>query len=69
MNPKIPALLYLLLCVATLLASPPPDDSQQALIKIRNDLEYIFSDPSFSAAHWGVAVQSTLTGEYFYLRN
>ncbi|HNW58255.1 MAG TPA: D-alanyl-D-alanine carboxypeptidase/D-alanyl-D-alanine-endopeptidase [bacterium] len=59
--------LFLLVALAS--AGMPVSGSQEALVQIRNDLEYIFSDPSFSAAHWGVAVQSTQTGEYFYLRN
>ncbi len=62
-------ILLLLLCVVVGRAGMPVSGSQEALVQIRNDLDYIFSDPSFSAAHWGVAIQSAQTGEYFYLRN
>lgn len=47
-------------------AGPRQTDSVE---RLRGELEYIFSDPAFTSAHWGVAVQSLKTGEYFYLRN
>lgn len=32
-------------------------------------LDYIFNDPAFANAHWGVVIQSISTGEYFFRRN
>ncbi len=40
-----------------------------ALSKLRGELDYLLSDPSFAVAHWGIAIQSLKTGEYLYLRN
>ena len=37
--------------------------------ELQKDLDSLFSDPSFSSAFWGVAVQSLHTGEYLYLHN
>lgn len=39
------------------------------LNQLKNELDGIFSNPSFSNAHWGVAIQSLETGEYFYKLN
>lgn len=70
---KNSALFFNLLFIIVLASSSPllpmtptPTD---AVEKLHDELEYIFSDPAFSSAHWGVAVQSMKTGEYFYLRN
>lgn len=40
-----------------------------ALNQLRNELNEIFKDPSFSNAHWGVIIQSLETGEYIYRLN
>ncbi len=69
MKPRMVVVLYLFALSCTLLGAVPAPDSQEPLVKIRNELEFLFSDPAFAAAHWGVAVQSAQTGEYFYLRN
>ncbi len=64
--------LFLLL-ICTLLTScahrQPLHATASAVAAFRQELETIFSDPSFANAHWGVAVQSLKTGEFFYLRN
>jgi len=44
-------------------------DEDGSVARLRGELDYIFADPSFAIAHWGVAIQSLKTGEYFYLRN
>lgn len=40
--------------------------SQNNLSELRNELNYIFSDPNFTNAFWGVSIQSLKTGETFY---
>ncbi len=37
--------------------------------QFKKEVDAIFNDPSFANAHWGVAIQSLKTGEFFYLRN
>jgi D-alanyl-D-alanine carboxypeptidase/D-alanyl-D-alanine-endopeptidase (penicillin-binding protein 4) len=37
--------------------------------ELREQLDDIFNDPTFSNAHWGVVIQSLETGEYLYKRN
>ncbi len=39
------------------------------LDRLHAELEYIFNDPEFDTAHWGVAIQSLDNGQYLYLRN
>ncbi len=39
------------------------------LQRLQAELEMLFSAPEFANAHWGVAIQSLETGEFFYLRN
>lgn len=39
------------------------------LNRLKNELDEIFSDPSFSNAYWGVVIQSLETGEYLYRLN
>ncbi len=36
--------------------------------RLRQELDYIFSDRAFANAHWGVAIQSLRNGEFLYLR-
>ncbi len=42
---------------------------EDALAKLRGELDYLLSDPSFAIAHWGVVIKSLKTGEFLYLRN
>jgi D-alanyl-D-alanine carboxypeptidase/D-alanyl-D-alanine-endopeptidase (penicillin-binding protein 4) len=42
---------------------------EDAVSKLRAELDYLFSDPSFANAHWGVAIQSLKNGELLYLHN
>lgn len=46
-----------------------PKYSYQTLPEFWAQLNDIFNDPNFSNAEWGVAIQSLVTGEYFYKRN
>ncbi len=46
-----------------------PKYSYQTLPEFWSQLNDIFNDPNFSNAEWGVAIQSLVTGEYFYKRN
>ncbi len=43
--------------------------TQSQLDKLRSELDYVFNDPAFAEAHWGVVVQSLKNGEYFYVKN
>lgn len=36
--------------------------------RLRQELDYIFSERAFANAHWGVAIQSMRNGEFLYLR-
>src|ERR1035437_4409629 len=47
----------------------PPRYSYSTLPEFYNQMDDIFSDPSFSNSTWGVLIQSLETGEYFYKRN
>lgn len=48
---------------------PSAIEKFDSLSELRYMLEELFSDPAFYTAHWGVAIQSLDTGEFFYLRN
>jgi len=65
--------LYLLVSCFFLCCAHQPNMAAESetptLVKFRQEMETIFADPSFANAHWGVAIQSLKTGEYFYLRN
>ncbi len=37
--------------------------------KLQRDLDYLFSNPALSTAHWGIVIRSLDTGEYYYRRN
>ncbi len=37
--------------------------------RLQSELERLFSAPEFANAHWGVAIQSLVTGDFLYLRN
>jgi len=43
--------------------------NQPRLEKLRSELDYVFNDPAFSEAHWGVVIQSLKNGEYLYVKN
>lgn len=68
MNYRRPVFL-LLLVPALMMASAPVSDSPGAALALKEEFEYLFNDPAFNAAHWGVAIQSMQSGEYLYLRN
>jgi len=43
--------------------------SQNNLSELRNELDYIFNDPNFTNAFWGISIQSLKTGETLYNHN
>lgn len=47
----------------------PLQKNRSSLEKLRSELDYVFDDPAFSDAHWGVVIQSLKNGEYLYVRN
>lgn len=48
---------------------PQVVETKDSVTRLKRELDYYFSDPSFTNAHWGVAIQSLKTGELLYLRN
>jgi D-alanyl-D-alanine carboxypeptidase/D-alanyl-D-alanine-endopeptidase (penicillin-binding protein 4) len=48
---------------ATLAESVTPEAT------LHREIHYLVNTPAFANAHWGVAIQSLKTGEYFYLQN
>jgi len=42
---------------------------QTNLSELRNELNYVFNDPNFSNAYWGVSIQSLKTGETIFKLN
>jgi len=47
----------------------PPRASASAVDALRAELEYLFDDPSFSNAYWGVYIKSLDNGQVLYTRN
>jgi serine-type D-Ala-D-Ala carboxypeptidase/endopeptidase (penicillin-binding protein 4) len=46
-----------------------PKFSYGTVPELWEQIDDIFNDPNFSNAHWGVVIQSLVTGEYFYKKN
>ncbi len=67
-------LILLTLFSVAVFAQVPKSDSvsrfsYSTIAELSTQLNEIFDDPNFGNAHWGVAIQSLETGEYFYRRN
>jgi len=48
---------------------PALENRGNAMDRLREELDYIFDDPEFQNAYWGVVIQSLSNGQYLYLRN
>lgn len=47
----------------------PAQHPDSPVTKLRSELDYVFDEPAFADAHWGVVILSLKNGEFLYVRN